>query len=124
MPKMRCSRCLAIIDDRASGSACCSSRMAPSRSPSATRTSASRCSECASPAAEPRSRCRSLASVSSVAAKPRSPDRSAASPISAEAKAAARSAPLRRAVVCRSRATAITSAYGVGPYSMYSAGQR
>ena len=28
VPKIRCSRCLAIIDDRASGSACCSSRIA------------------------------------------------------------------------------------------------
>ena len=35
----------------------------------------------------------------------RSPESSAASPISADANAAARSAPLRRAVVCRSRAT-------------------
>ena len=35
---------------------------------------------------------------------------SAASPINADANAAARSAPLRRAVLCRSRATPITSA--------------
>ena len=28
VPKMRCRRCLAIIDERASGSACCSSRIA------------------------------------------------------------------------------------------------
>ena len=53
VPKMRCRRCLAIIDDRASGSACCSSRIAAAASPSATRTSASRCSECASPAGRP-----------------------------------------------------------------------
>ena len=124
-----CRRCAAAgawrSSTRAPAAAPAAAAASPrARSPSATRTSARRCSECASPAGDPRSWCRSLASVSSAAASSRSPERSAASPINADANAAARSAPLRLAVVCRSRATLMTSAYGVGPYSMYSAGQR
>ena len=80
MPNTRCSRCLATIELRASGSACSSSRLASASSPWASRTSASRCSECASPAADPSSRCAALASASSAAARSRSPDSSAASP--------------------------------------------
>ena len=90
VPNTRCSRCLATIEFRASGSARFSSRLASASSPWASRTSASRCSECASPAADPSSRCSVLASASSAAARSRSPDSSAASPDSARANAAAR----------------------------------
>ena len=124
VPNTRCSRCLATIEFRASGNARSSSRLASAASPWASRTSASRCSECASPAPDPRSRCSALASVSSAAARSRSPDSSAASPVSARANAAARRAPLRSAVPRRSRASSMTSAYGVGPYSRYSAEHR
>ena len=115
VPKTRWSRWRAITDDRAWCSASCKSCRAAWSSPSARRTSASRWRQWAWPAMDPRSRWSSLASLSSAAARARSPESSAASPISAEAKAAARSAPLRLAVACTSRATTMTWSYGVCP---------
>ena len=97
MPKMRCRRCLAIIDDRASGSACCSSRIAAV----AVALGDAHLGEplqrvrLARPASRGRGAARWPRSAPT-AASSRSPDSNAASPISADANAAARSAPLRR----------------------------
>ena len=115
VPYTRCSRCGATADQRASGNARCSSRFADARSPRARCVSASRWSECASPAGAAISRWRSTASRSSRSARSRSPASSAASPTSAVAKATARSAPARWAVTRNSSANEITSGYGVVP---------